>query len=205
MAGELEFADEFARLRVVVSLVEAKILRLFARWARPFNGDVLDRLAEQLEVVHIGAGDCEANRYAFRFREYAALRPPFGSVGWIGADFFPLRAVPSTSPRPSRATPNPAQRTRRSLPTRGSTPSRTRLPPSTPEIVGEPTSLSRSVSRSARSTDSPSVGRTGSRSLHPDPEHVDDGNQADGLVRDGAAAAPAQPTERPEFSSRRLS
>jgi hypothetical protein len=93
--GQAELDCESTNLVVVVTLVEAPPLRSALRWPRPIDENALDRVARHLEVVAVGPVHGDADRNAVRFGQHAALGTTLGSVGWIGAGFFPLREEPS--------------------------------------------------------------------------------------------------------------
>lgn len=62
--GEAELGGELVHLGVVVALVQADPLRPLRRAVRAGDDDVLERRAEQLEVVDVRARDLEPERDA---------------------------------------------------------------------------------------------------------------------------------------------
>ena len=204
VSGESKFADKITDLAVVVAFIEAEPLRRCRCRSRPLDNDVLDRLTRELEVVDVRAGDGEPKGNALRLRQHAAFGAELGPVRWVGPGFFPLRAVLSTSRRPSTASPSRCRQTRRSCAALGSTPFQKPCLRSTRRSAGAPTSSCRSPWRSKRSTDSRSAARKGSRSSRSDPERASCGTRA-GASDVEAVAARSAPTARPEFANHRLS
>ena len=199
--GEFEGGYERSRLLVVVTLVEAEVLRIQSRGLGSSNGDAVDRLTQKLEVVDVRARDGEANRNSVRFRQQTALAAALGAIGRIGPGFFPHRAAPSTSLRPSTATPSRRRRTGR----RNAAPeprlSRTRRARSTRQNVDGLMSSSRCPSHSARSIGSRCGARTRSHSWLCDQAPVCGGSRADDPFRAPAKAARFPTKGRPEFSN----
>jgi hypothetical protein len=204
VSREFEFLNERSRFGVVVALVEAEILRLTARRPRTRNRNAFDRLTRELEVVDVGARDCEANRDAARFRQQTALRATLGSIRWIGAGFFPHPAGLSSSHRPSTTTASRCQRTRRSHAALEPKPSRRHLLPSIPRTVGALTSSSKSRSHSMHSIGSRYAARTRSHSSHSERVLAPDDSRAGAAFYAAAATARFAPIRCPEFANDRL-
>ena len=203
VSGEVELSGEVTDLAVIISLVQTESLRRATRRDGTLNRDALERGSRHLEVHAVGAVDDEAERDSARVRQYAAFRSSLGTIRWIGTGFFPLRAAPYSSRRPSTASSNPPRRIHRRLRALFSTPSRRLLPPSIRENVGAPTSLSRCPWRSKRSTGNRYGARTGWRSSHHDLERVDYGNRGDVAISAQESAVQAAATRRREFAIHR--
>ena len=107
---EPKLVDQLSGLGVVVPFVHGHVLGIGFGRLRTLDRDALNRGLDQLEVVPIGAVDREAERDTCPIRKQASLRPALRSIRWIGAGFFPLRAVPSSWPRPSTASSNRCRR-----------------------------------------------------------------------------------------------
>jgi hypothetical protein len=67
---------------------------------RAGNGDALNRLARQLEVVAIGSFNHQANGNASAFGQQTTLDAAFGAVGGVLAYLFPPQAALWSSRRP---------------------------------------------------------------------------------------------------------
>lgn len=187
VSGEAELVDERVDLGVVVALVETQALRTMLRGSWTSKRDALESLTRELEVDTVRAVDRQPDGDARRFGQQAPFAAALGPIGWIGPGFFPLRAAPSTAPRPWTASSSRYLRTCRSLAESAPTLSRRRPPRSTRETVDAPKNSNRCPSSAAHSTDSPFAARTESRSEHHDRVRGGCGNPADAW----AAAATA--------------
>ena len=200
--GEAKLVGEVTDLAVVVALVEAEVLGRVARRLGTRDDDALEGLTRQLEVVAVRPGDDDGEGDAVGLGQQASLGAALRPIGGVGTCFFPPRAVPSSSRRPSIASASPPRQTPRSPPAPSPRSSRTPPPPSIPRSAGVPRSWSKSPSLSARSIGSPCEERKGSPSSHPDPAHAGCGSRVDAVCPAGSAARSA-PTARPEFATRR--
>lgn len=100
--GEAELGGEGAGLGVVVALVDAEPLRRLVGRLRTLDDDALDRLAGELVVVAVGAGDGEAERDPAAVCDQAALGALLGSVGGIGPAVFPPSGALVMAPSSAR-------------------------------------------------------------------------------------------------------
>ena len=73
--GEPVFADQLARVGVVVGPVEADALRLFVGRLGPFDRDRVERALQQRVVVAVGALVLEPDRDSRAFAEDRPFRP----------------------------------------------------------------------------------------------------------------------------------
>ena len=199
--GEAKLAGELADLVVVVALVEAQTLWISLRRTRSSCRDGLDRRARHLEVVAVGSVHHDGDGDALRLRQHAALGSALGSVRGVGPRFFPLRAAPSSSRRPSTTSSSRARQTRRSHRAPSSRICGRRPLRSIRQTVGAQTSSSRCPCRSERSTGSPCAARTESRSSRDGWRLSDCGNQA-GAPCQPATAVRSEPTAHRAFAIR---
>lgn len=88
---EAELGRELVDLWIVVALIEAEALGPLERRFGPLERQARERLAEQLEVVYVRAGDREPDRDAAALAEQRALRPLFARSVGLG----PVSAPPS--------------------------------------------------------------------------------------------------------------
>src|SRR5215831_9809681 len=94
VGGVTPRADQFAHVRVVVSLVRTQMLLLARGWFRSLHRNALQGFLDQPHVMRVGTADDDAQRDAFAIGKQRPLGPGFSSIGGIGAGFFPLRAAP---------------------------------------------------------------------------------------------------------------
>jgi hypothetical protein len=76
----------FAR-RIVVSGVQAKMLRLFFGWFRTLNDDRFNRLLQQEMIIDIGWRNDNGEWSALSINKQALLRPGFRAICRVGANF----------------------------------------------------------------------------------------------------------------------
>ena len=141
--GEAELGRQCPRLVIVIAFVQAEPLRLFRRGLRAQDRDRLQRLAHQLVVVAVGAGEGQAERDPAPIRQQGALRPQFAAIGRVPPGFFPHPAGPCPWPRPA---PTSSTRSRPSRHRPGGPGARIRQrrpPASTPESADAPRKRSR--------------------------------------------------------------
>ena len=94
--------------RIVISLVQAQVLRRFFRWLGTLHDNALQRGTSQFHIMTVSAVHCHAHWNPVRFCQQATLRARLATVSGIGTgSFFPPTGLWS-SPRPSPAIPNPA-------------------------------------------------------------------------------------------------
>jgi hypothetical protein len=112
MGGESDLGEQSTDVRIVIAFVQAHPLRRVWGRLRPLDGNALDGLPCQLEVMAVGALHCEADRHAAAVGEYTALGAGFATVGGVLAHLFPPQAGLWSSPR-SWLTPPSQCRARR--------------------------------------------------------------------------------------------
>src|SRR6187200_258009 len=107
--------------RIVVALIQTQMLRRGGSRFRPLDHHCLQRLGQQLRVMHVSRRHHRCQRASVSLHPQTALHPSFGAVGGIGADLIPpKRAFPkaasaachcqSTPPSSSQAAIRVAQR-----------------------------------------------------------------------------------------------
>lgn len=84
--------------RVVVSLIETKVLGFLLCRFRTFHDDGFDGGLQQLGVVDVRTVDYRAERTAILLDDYAALRPRFAAIRGISARFFPPKRALASAP-----------------------------------------------------------------------------------------------------------
>src|SRR5688572_5789782 len=131
VGGESELGQQLTHFVVVVAFVHGHALWLFRRRLRPRDGDTRDGLSGHLEVITIGALDCQADRHAPAFGQHAALGANLAAIGRVLADLFPPQGALWSWPHPSRARPSQSPARHRRPPGRSSTIPEKRRPPST--------------------------------------------------------------------------
>src|ERR1019366_9158521 len=97
--------DERVYLGEVVSLVEADVLRFPPGRLRPLDRHALEGRLGPPHVAGVGSRDGEPGGYAVPVDEHAPLRPGFRPIGRVRPCAFSPREGPSSSRRPSTATP----------------------------------------------------------------------------------------------------
>lgn len=112
VGGEAKLGHDVTHVLVVIAFVQTPPLGGFgggfgARHPHAFQG-----FAGQLQVMSVGTGHRQAHRHAVPLGQQAALDSGLAAIRRMGTGFFPRRAGPWSSPRPSAARP------RRSLATR---------------------------------------------------------------------------------------
>src|SRR5215831_2754783 len=118
VGGVAPRADQFAHVRIVVSLVRTQMLLLARGWFRSLHRNALQGFLDQPHVMRIGTADDDAQRDPFAIGKQRPLGPGFSSIGGIGAGFFPLRAEPWSWFRRCFAIATGCPRVRRILPRR---------------------------------------------------------------------------------------
>lgn len=91
LGGEAELLCEIAHLAVIVALAEAQLLRLLERGLGSLDGDRLDRVAAELEVVQVRARWPDPERDALALAKEAPFCPFFALSVGLG----PVRSPPS--------------------------------------------------------------------------------------------------------------
>jgi len=140
-------SDQISRVRVVVAFVSAEMLPSTSGFrTRTPNRKALQRGLDEPLVMRVGACHGQSQRNAASIGKKGTLCAQFAPICGVGARFFPLRAVPSSSLRPGSASPSRCLRVRR---TRATPPSRAeerRLPGSTPGNIDATYSTNRTPS-----------------------------------------------------------
>ena len=106
MGGKAKLCQQPPDLLIVIAFVEAHPLGGLDGRIGPFDGDALNRLTRQLEVIAIGPRDGEANGHAVAIGEQAALRADFAAVGRVLPHLFPPQGVLWSWRHPLPATPS---------------------------------------------------------------------------------------------------
>src|SRR5215510_14918194 len=106
MGGKAKLEQQPPYLLIVITFVETHPLGSLGGGIGPLDGDALDGLTRQLEVIAIGPIHCETDGHAAAVGEQAALRADFAAVGRILAHLFPPQAGLWSWRHPSPATPN---------------------------------------------------------------------------------------------------
>ena len=88
----------------IIALVAAQMLRTTRGGAGTANRKTVQRGMKQLLVMHIGAGDGQAQRHAPTIGQHRTLDPQLAPIGGILPGFFPRPRVPWCSIRQDSAT-----------------------------------------------------------------------------------------------------
>ena len=100
----------------IVTFVRTEMLFLARRRLWAPHGNVLNRFSNQLLIMHIRAGDSDANGHASPLRQHRALDPQLATIRRVSPGFFPHPVAPWSSPRPNSATASRSLSARRTLP-----------------------------------------------------------------------------------------
>ena len=88
MERKTKLICKFLNLIAHISGIKAKILFLLFGWPRSSDLDFFNSVAGKLDIMAVGAINCNTERNAFCISEYASLGTTFGSVDGISACFF---------------------------------------------------------------------------------------------------------------------
>ena len=203
MRGVAELLRQVAHLVVIVALIQTKILQPLFRRPGPLYRNALKRLLYHLHVMPVGAFNSYADRDALRLTEQAALHAAFAAVGGVSPGFFPRRAEPLSSRRPSTAIPSRFPAGHRIPPVPSSTVCGKRRPQPSIGTTGGRSSWRRCPLRKARSIDSRYAERRRCRPLLCADWSADDGNPR-GAVCSAEGEAQSSPTVHPVCATCRL-
>lgn len=146
------------RLRVV-PFVQAQVLAAAKFGPRTANGNALERFLDQLLIMHIGAGDRDADRHAAAIGERRAFDAQFAAIGRVFPRLFPPRAALWSWRRRDFAIAIRCRRVRHTPPVPAARPWRRRRARPTLESTNESRCRNRTPS-AWPSTDTPSAGHT---------------------------------------------
>jgi len=89
MGGKTELQQEIPHFLIVISFVQAHVLRMFLSRFRTVYPDVFDRFAHQFHIVTIGPFYCQTHRHSVALGQKATFGALLAPVGGVSARIFP--------------------------------------------------------------------------------------------------------------------
>jgi hypothetical protein len=103
---EAKLDEEVAHLVIVIAFVQTHPLGSVCGRSGPLDGNTLDGLPRQLEIIAIRSSDRKADGHPAAVGEETAFGADLAAVRGVLAHLFPPRAGLGSSPHPSRARPS---------------------------------------------------------------------------------------------------